>query len=283
MIFQYQQRAEPVLTPVVAAVPELAFAPSIPDRVPRLQGWPRSAYEIWPSVAPILPTPDLLLDLTFFPTFPDRVPKLGRWPLARHEAFPLLPAPDLLVDLTFASSFPDRVPRPRWPRSQYEIWPTFAYEIYPIPDLLSSLTYAPIFPDRVPHPRWPRSQYEAVSAAALEPAIAPTVWIPVYPDRGYARSLPIAQHPAFTDPTYGEALMVAARLAWSPTCPVVRPRRHYPLGVSVTTVEQTATLPCVEIIPIGLTVTGFIDEALTTPTLNDSTLTVPTFLEEDLC
>jgi hypothetical protein len=229
---------------------------------------------------------DLLVqsaDGTASATFPDQIPKLGRGPLVREEAFPVVWSPDILTGLTFVSSFPDRVPHSRWPRSSYEIWPTFAYAIYPIPDLLADLTYAPIFPDRVPSPRWPRSQYEAVSAAALEPALAPTAWIPVYPDRLYDRRLPITQRPSFTDPTYGEALAVAAGLAWSPTCPIFRPRRRYPLGVSVTIVERTAAIPCVEIIPIGVTTTGFLAETLTTPTLEAPALTLPTFLDEDLC
>lgn len=242
MIFQYQQRAEPIIVAGGGAA-------------------------------------DLIASI-----FPDQIAVRRRGPRAREEVFPVVWSPDVLAASTFAPIFPDRVPHPRWPRSQpYVIWPTFAVAIYPIPDLLASLTYAPVYPSRVPHPRWPRSQYEAVSAASLEPAIAPTAWTPVYPDRLYTRRLPIAQHRSFTDPTYGEALMVAARMAWSPTCPVVRPRRRYPLGVMVPAIEQTATLPCVAIIPIGLTATGLVDDALTTPTLTTPTLTVPTFLEEDLC
>jgi hypothetical protein len=311
MIFQYQQRAEPI---EVAVAMDLAFLPAYPDRVPirgprfpsaisapipdafidlrfrpsypdRLPSRSRSSPSpevVWPLEVP--GGVELLATLTFAPVFPDRVPKLGRWAFARYEEFPLLPAFDLLADLTFAPSFPDRIPHPRWPRSQYEIWPTFANTIYPVPDLLASLTFAPNFPDRVPAlGRWPRSDYPAMSAASLEPAETPTAWIPIYPDRLYARRLPIAQRPSFTTPTYGEALAVAARMAWNPTYPIVRPRRHYPLGVLVTVPAQTATIPCVEIIPIDLTATGLLNETLTTPTLEATVLTTPTFTEEDLC
>lgn len=100
MIFQYQQRAEPLPLPPPAVE---TWWPVFPDRVPHRRGVVHDVISLLsPISAPVAVE-------WWTPSFPDRVPRLRGTPLDVISFLAPVSAPAVSVDF-WAPSFPDRVP-----------------------------------------------------------------------------------------------------------------------------------------------------------------------------
>ena len=159
----------------------------------------------------------------------------------------------------------------------------------PSPDILAALLFFPSL-DTAPEPRRvrPKESWAIVEPFDTPTRIDPMVWAPTL-----AGPLPRPAHPrcecVVIDPTFGDALKVAAWQSWKPVLTAqARSTRSVPMlaesaSSDFITAAAPAPLLCVDLLDGAITAPLLITEAVVVSDLVAEDLTSTTFLAEALC
>lgn len=187
------------------------------------------------------------------------------------------------------STFPDRIPPPRF--QHMRMWEDFAAtevpKTIPVPDILHDHWFQSQFPDRIPPPTFRRDLPEPVDGALHNPTVLANLsWLPQFPD--HPQPLPqIRRGMTHVNPSFVD-LVTAAQMGWVghfPDRPWTQRQidRSPAVGYATFPPFIAASVTCWQLGLEAFTVTGFISDALTAPTLLGEGLARTDLIAETFC